>query len=86
MAEKFENPQEAIEKDIRTKIEYAIEKGFDVLLTALSLDGKSSTSNVVSPDHFEENVLWVTTEDGWGISIEVGRIKNVELSDEPAEN
>lgn len=83
MAEKFEgeNHQESGEERILKDIEFAIEHKLEVLLTVSSLDGKSLNDNIVTPEFFEEDVLWVTTEDGRGIALEVSRIKKAELPD-----
>ncbi|KKQ97055.1 MAG: hypothetical protein UT22_C0018G0001, partial [Parcubacteria group bacterium GW2011_GWC2_39_11] len=40
---------------------------------------------IVTPEFFEDDVLWVTTETGEGMAIETMRIKKVELPKEPTE-
>ncbi|MCX6765052.1 MAG: hypothetical protein NT148_00745 [Candidatus Nealsonbacteria bacterium] len=83
MPEKFESekPQESGPEKILKDLEYAIENRLEVLLTISSLDGKSSGEGVVAPEFFEGDVLWVTTESGEGMALEVSRIKKVELPD-----
>jgi len=87
MAEKFEGEkfQESGKEKMVKDIEFAIEHKLEVLLKVSSLDGKSLNENIVAPEFFEGDVLWVTTKDGLGIALEVSRIKKAELPDEPVE-
>ncbi len=92
MPEKFEGekPQEQESKEqisekIIKDLERAMEKNSEALLTVLNPDGESSREGIVIPEFFEDDVLWVTTQDGQGIAIEIYRIKKVELPDEQAE-
>jgi len=80
-SEEKEQGAEEILKDL----EWAIENRSEALLKVLGLDGKSSIGGIVTPEFFEDDVLWVTTETGEGMAIETMRIKKVELPKEPTE-
>ena len=80
-SEEKEQGAEEILKDL----EWAIENRSEALLKVLGLDGKSSIEGIVTPEFFEDDVLWVTTETGEGMAIETMRIKKVELPKEPTE-
>jgi len=81
-----EEEKEQTPEEILSSLEKAIEDGSKAELTVLCLDGESSTAATVFPVEFEGNdVLWLETEKGEGMSIEVSRIKRVELFSEPEE-
>lgn len=75
---KPEEKKEQSPTEILKILEEAAEKS-EVRLTVLSLDGKESREGIVVPAYVEGDVLWVTTENGEGMSIELSRIKKVEL-------
>lgn len=80
-----EEEEEQTPEQILSALEFAAENEFEARLTVLSLDGKSSITAMVSPVALEKDVLWITTESGEGMAVELHRIKKVELPSEPEE-
>lgn len=78
----FDKEREQTAEEVRSALEFAAENGLEAKLTVLSLDGESSSSAKVYPALLED-VLWVTTEGGEGISVEYARVKKVELPSGP---
>ena len=83
--EKPEEEREQSPEEILKILEQAAEKS-EVRLTVLNSDGKESREGIVVPAYVEGNVLWVTTEKGEGIAIEISRIKKAELSPDKSTN
>jgi hypothetical protein len=85
MIENFENKENKKEKqqtpeEIRQLLEQACENGLETLLTVENRDG-SLQEGVIFPVNFEGDYLVIETEKdgGYGFSIEMNKIKKVEL-------
>ena len=75
--EKEQDPDEII-----YVLEQSAEKREKVKITVRSMDGKFSKKMSVFVWNIEGDILWVVTEDGEGMPIELSRIEKVEQKKE----
>ena len=71
---KFEQEQQN-QQEIISVLEQAIESNCEAQLTVAGLDGRTRRTAVIVPCAIENDVLWLTTENGYGIAIKLTRIK-----------
>lgn len=83
--EKPEEEREQSPEEILKILELAAEKS-EVRLTVLNSDGKGIREETVVPPYVEGDVLWITTEKGEGMAIEISRIKKAELPPDESTN
>lgn len=67
-------------EEILPILEKAIESKSEIELTVLNLYGDSPRTAIITPHSIEKDLLWLTTENGCGIAIELSRIKRAVLT------
>jgi hypothetical protein len=81
LVEKQQNPDEII-----YALEQSAEKQEKVRITVKSMDGKFSKKMFVFVWNIEADILWVITEEGEGMPIELSRIEKVEKKEQEPES
>lgn len=66
---------EQSQEEILSVLENAIESQSEVELTVINLDGNRDRTAIVIPWSIEQDVLGLTTQSGWGMAIDLSRIK-----------